>query len=129
MKGVSDEGASGLHSPMPGVVNRVEVVPGDQVVKGQTLVVMIAMKMEYVIKAPSAGLVEKVFHKAGDNVARGTELVRLKTDQSREKKLYYVVDASLPLSKLVLMTYFELCRYFLAVCLLSRAAAMELGNR
>ena len=41
-----DEGASGLVSPMPGVVNRVEVEPGDTVKKGQTLVVLIAMKME-----------------------------------------------------------------------------------
>ena len=38
---------------------------------------MIAMKMEYVIRAPEAGIVEKVFFKVGDNVAKNAALVQL----------------------------------------------------
>jgi len=47
-------------APMPGTVEAVHVKPGDEVTRGQPLAVMIAMKMEYVIKATVDGTVEKV---------------------------------------------------------------------
>jgi 3-methylcrotonyl-CoA carboxylase alpha subunit len=45
---------------MPGVVEKVMVEEGAVVKAGDPLMVMIAMKMEYVIKAPAAGTVSKV---------------------------------------------------------------------
>ena len=64
-------------SPMPGVVEKINVKEGDNVKAGDPLVVMIAMKMEYVIKAPKTGKVEKVLHNVGDFVAKDTLLVKV----------------------------------------------------
>jgi len=71
--GGSDSGAA--VAPMPGVVEKVNVQPGDEVKAGDPLVVMIAMKMEYVIKAPKDGKVASVPHNQGDFVQKGTLLV------------------------------------------------------
>lgn len=65
----------GAVAPMPGVIEKVHVNNGDVVKSGDPLVVMIAMKMEYVIKAPKDGKVAKVSHKVGDFVTKGTPLV------------------------------------------------------
>lgn len=70
--------AGGAVAPMPGVIEKVFVTPGQTVEAGDPLVVMIAMKMEYVIKAASGGVVEKVLYSEGDNVAKNTPLVRMK---------------------------------------------------
>ncbi|RUS74519.1 hypothetical protein EGW08_017726, partial [Elysia chlorotica] len=67
-------------APMPGVVEKVTVDAGSEVKKGDPLVVMIAMKMEYVIRASRDGVVEKVYHKPGDTVSKGTVLVHLKEE-------------------------------------------------
>ncbi|KAL3857811.1 hypothetical protein ACJMK2_012446 [Sinanodonta woodiana] len=74
---------SGLNdavAPMPGVIEKVSVSPGSKVQKGDALVIMIAMKMEYVIRAPKDGVVEKIFFKPGDTVAKGVPLVHFKED-------------------------------------------------
>ncbi|XP_069161726.1 methylcrotonoyl-CoA carboxylase subunit alpha, mitochondrial [Procambarus clarkii] len=68
----------GAVAPMPGVVEKVFVTPGQTVEAGDPLVVIIAMKMEYVIKAASPGVVEKVLFSQGDNVAKNTPLVKMK---------------------------------------------------
>ena len=39
------------------------------------MVVMIAMKMEYVIRSPKDGVVSKVLHRVGDFVAKDAPLV------------------------------------------------------
>ncbi|XP_067949325.1 methylcrotonoyl-CoA carboxylase subunit alpha, mitochondrial-like isoform X2 [Watersipora subatra] len=64
-------------APMPGVVDKVFVQPGERVEEGQPMLVMIAMKMEYVIKAPRAGLVETVPFQAGTTVQKGARLVHI----------------------------------------------------
>ncbi|TRY62086.1 hypothetical protein TCAL_11322, partial [Tigriopus californicus] len=70
-------------SPMPGVIEKVYVKNGDQVKIGDPLVVMIAMKMEYVIKAPKNGKVLKIGHKVGDFVAKNTVLVQVEDEKSK----------------------------------------------
>ncbi|XP_005102546.1 methylcrotonoyl-CoA carboxylase subunit alpha, mitochondrial [Aplysia californica] len=67
-------------APMPGVVEKVVAEPGAAVQKGDPLVVMIAMKMEYVIRASRDGIVEKVYYKPGDTVSKGTVLVHLQEE-------------------------------------------------
>lgn len=64
-------------APMPGVVIRYEVAEGDLVRKGQSLLILEAMKMENTLMAPSDGVVKKVHYRAGDNVGKGDTLVTL----------------------------------------------------
>jgi len=69
-------GASGtVVAPMPGLVLRVYVVPGQQVAAGAGLVVVEAMKMENELRAHRAGVVAKVHVEVGQVVERGAPLV------------------------------------------------------
>ncbi|MFL6025252.1 MAG: biotin/lipoyl-containing protein, partial [Marmoricola sp.] len=61
-------GDGSLLSPMPGTVLAVDVSVGDEVVEGQRLGVIEAMKMELVLKAPFAGTVSLVGAAAGNQV-------------------------------------------------------------
>jgi len=73
----SHSAAGGLSATMPGQVTVVSVRPGDQVERGQTLVVLEAMKMELRITAPAEGKVTAVACAVGDVVARGQVLVEM----------------------------------------------------
>jgi biotin carboxyl carrier protein len=68
-------GSAPIVAPMPGLVVRVDVEPGDAVVAGQGLVVVEAMKMENELKAPASGTVISVQVKPGETVEKGTILV------------------------------------------------------
>ena len=73
------EAAGGrLTAPMPGKVVAVIASRGQQVKKGEPLVIMEAMKMEHTIAAPSDGLVEEVLYQVGDQVADGAPLLAFK---------------------------------------------------
>ena len=69
--------AGELTAPMPGQVRAVNVSEGDEVVKGQTLIVLEAMKMEMKIQAPSNGTVSKLFVKQGETVDREQMLIEV----------------------------------------------------
>lgn len=70
------EKANSLLSPMPCKILRVNVRPGDEVKKDQSLLVIESMKMETVIRSPGDGLVVKrVVHGEGEVVGTGIELV------------------------------------------------------
>jgi len=72
-------GAAGkIVAPMPGKVSAVLVEPGATVQRGQTLMVIEAMKMEHAITAPSDGVVESVGFAPGALVEEGVELLKLK---------------------------------------------------
>ena len=70
-------GPQPLVAPMPGLVVRVEVEPGDSVVAGQGLVVMEAMKMENELRAGAPGVVRRVLAQPGTAVEKGAVLVEL----------------------------------------------------
>ncbi|HEU4801234.1 MAG TPA: biotin/lipoyl-containing protein [Gemmatimonadales bacterium] len=72
------QGAGGiLKAPMPGLVVRVEVEPGQQVTAGAPLVVLEAMKMENQLAAPAAGTVTAVRVQPGATVEKGAVLVEI----------------------------------------------------
>lgn len=71
-------------APMPGVIEKVMAKSGQEVQPGDPLLVMVAMKMEYVIKSPKKGIVDKVLCKVGDNVPKNAQLVSFVKD-SNEK--------------------------------------------
>ena len=64
-----------LSSPMPATVVRVAVEPGTRVTRGDTLLVLEAMKMELPIRAPRDGVVKAVHCKAGELVQLGVNLI------------------------------------------------------
>ena len=66
-----------LTAPMPGQVRAVNVNEGAAVTKGQTLMILEAMKMEIRIQAPSDGKVGKLFVKQGDTVEREQMLIEI----------------------------------------------------
>jgi len=72
-----ESGPKPLLAPMPGLIVRVHVQPGDRVEAGQGLVVMEAMKMENELRALSAGTVLTVRASAGMAVEKGSILVEL----------------------------------------------------
>lgn len=70
-------GSSGksVVSPMPGLLEKLLVKTGDSVKQGDPVAVIIAMKMEYILKAPRDATVKSVGGKPGDNVAKGAVVV------------------------------------------------------
>ena len=62
-------------APMPGVILSVEVTPGAAVRRGQTVLVLEAMKMKNELKAQRDGTVARVAVAAGDQVKHGDVLV------------------------------------------------------
>ncbi|MFD7322826.1 biotin carboxylase N-terminal domain-containing protein [Streptomyces sp. NPDC059875] len=69
LTGARHGGADTLAAPMPGTVTVVKVAVGDEVVAGQSLLVVEAMKMEHVISAPHAGTVTELDVTPGSTVA------------------------------------------------------------
>lgn len=72
-----DEAAKGnmIKSPMPGKVIKIDVKVGDEVKKGNRLLVVEAMKMENNINAPRDGKIESIGAQVGNMVDGSTPLV------------------------------------------------------
>lgn len=66
---------SSVTSPMPGVLDKVFVKPGDTVKTGMPVAVLIAMKMEHVLKATKDGVVKSIPNSEGSNVRKGVVLI------------------------------------------------------
>ncbi len=70
-------GGDAALAPMAGRISSVRVKPGEEVGKGQCLLVLEAMKMEHEVAAPRNGTVAAVLVKAGEQVATRKRLVEL----------------------------------------------------
>jgi biotin carboxyl carrier protein len=66
-----------LSAPMPATVIRIHVAPGDRITRGQTLIVLEAMKMELPVQAPADGTIAAVCCREGELVQAGTSLIEL----------------------------------------------------
>ena len=75
--GKSKSHTGGLKSPMPGKIFKVIKPAGSQVLKGETILILEAMKMEHSIRADQDGVVKKINFKEGELVQGGVVLVEL----------------------------------------------------
>lgn len=70
-------GASTMTAPMPGVILSVTATVGAQVSRGDTVLILEAMKMKNALKAPRDGVVAEILVDAGQQVTYGQALARL----------------------------------------------------
>ena len=71
------QGVTAVKAPLPGTVNDIKVTVGQTVKKGQTVVVLEAMKMENNIDAERDGKIAEVRVAKGDTVMEGAVLVTI----------------------------------------------------
>ncbi len=67
--------ANSVTAPLPGLVKRIAVQPGQRVAAGEALLVIEAMKMDNVLRAGRDGVVAKVHAVEGHQVAHGAPLL------------------------------------------------------
>ena len=70
-------GVTAVRSPLPGTVVDIKVAVGNTVKKGQTLVVLEAMKMENNIDSERDGKITEIKVNKGDSVMEGAILVTI----------------------------------------------------
>lgn len=75
--GVAETGEFHLRAPMPGLVVTVPVAEGQEVKKGQVILILESMKMQNEIKAPRDGVVGRIRVKAGESVEQKQTLLSL----------------------------------------------------
>ena len=64
-----------LKAPMPGLIVGINVQPGDEVNKGDSLLILEAMKMENMLKSPAPATIKTIRVAHGDRVEKGQVLV------------------------------------------------------
>jgi acetyl/propionyl-CoA carboxylase alpha subunit len=75
MDAAKSKKVSELKAPMPGLVVEVCVSEGQEVKKGDKLVVLEAMKMENILKAPADSVVKKISITKGQTVEKNEALI------------------------------------------------------
>lgn len=75
--GVAEGGEFHLKAPMPGLVVAIPVSEGQEVTKGQVLVILESMKMQNELKSPRDGTISHIKVKAGESVEQKQVLLNL----------------------------------------------------
>jgi len=73
--GVAETGEFHLKAPMPGLVVAVRVSEGQEVKKGDVLLILESMKMQNELKSPRDGKISRVKVKAGESVEQKQALL------------------------------------------------------
>jgi biotin carboxyl carrier protein len=76
MSNASAQKVNDLKAPMPGLILQIAVNEGDIVKKGDTLLILEAMKMENVLKAQGDGIIKKIAVNKGDRVEKNHLLIK-----------------------------------------------------
>ena len=85
-RGSEGESAGSLRSPMPAQVRDIHVSEGMLVEKGETLMLLEAMKMEIRVQAPRAGRVARLAVQVGQSVNRDQELAYIEDAQAGDEE-------------------------------------------
>jgi biotin carboxyl carrier protein len=75
--GVVEGGEFHLKAPMPGLVVDIPVEEGQEVIKGQVLLILESMKMQNELKAPRDGIVSRIKVKVGESVEQKQAMLSL----------------------------------------------------
>ncbi|HUG35275.1 MAG TPA: biotin/lipoyl-containing protein [Anaerolineales bacterium] len=75
--GVVESGEFNLKAPMPGLIVAIPVTEGQDVIKGQVLLILESMKMQNELKSPRDGKVQRIKVKAGESVEQKQTLLTL----------------------------------------------------
>ena len=77
--GISTSEEGDLITQMPGVVVKIPVKPGQDIKKGETLIILEAMKMENEIKSSMDGKIKEIHVKEGESLEQGKLMMELET--------------------------------------------------
>jgi biotin carboxyl carrier protein len=75
--GVAEAGEFNLKAPMPGLIVAIPVSEGQDVKKGQVLIILESMKMQNELKSPRDGTVHRIKARAGESVEQKQTLLSL----------------------------------------------------
>ena len=75
LEGAVLQQAADVKAPMPGLVLKINVVVGQEVKKGDSLLVLEAMKMENMLKSTAEGIVKTIHVHTGDKVEKNQVLI------------------------------------------------------
>jgi len=67
-----------IQAPLPGRIQKIFVKEGATIKKGQNLLSLSAMKIEYSFKAEDDGLIELIFCKEAESVSLNQNLIKIK---------------------------------------------------
>lgn len=84
-QGVDGESVGSLRAPMPAQVRDIYVAEGMPVEKGETLLLLEAMKMEIRVQAQKSGLVARLNVQVGESVIRDQELAYIQDPPGEEQ--------------------------------------------
>jgi len=73
--GVAETGEFHLKAPMPGLVVAIPVTEGQEIKKGQVLLILESMKMQNELKAPRDGVINRIKVKPGESVEQKQALL------------------------------------------------------
>jgi len=74
-KDIEEKGQAVVSAPLPGIIYEVKVKKGQKVKEGDSLIKLMAMKMENDITAPKSGTIKEIKVKKNDNVSKDDILV------------------------------------------------------
>jgi biotin carboxyl carrier protein len=74
-KGLAEHGEFHLKAPMPGLIVAVPVEDGEEVAKGDVLIILESMKMQNELKSPRAGRISRLRVRPGDSVEQRATLL------------------------------------------------------
>ena len=75
MSSLNDKKVNEIKAPMPGLVLDIKIEVGDTVEKGDSILILEAMKMENILKSPTEGVVKTIHINKGDAVEKNQLLI------------------------------------------------------
>ena len=76
--GTGEHKQSKIKAPMPGLVVKIPIEVGKSVHKGDTILIIEAMKMENAIKSPIDGEIANIYVQISKSVNKGEDLIEIK---------------------------------------------------